>query len=110
MDQSDRGEIAVSTKVVRKSGDKAKIRPPRAGMGRPAGAKNKVTRELKDMILGALEASGGVEYLTDRANDPKTAAAFLTLVGKTLPLTVKGGGEDGSHKHVVEVRFVGPNT
>ena len=51
---------------------------------------NKTTVQLKDMILGALEASGGVEYLTERANDPKTASAFLTLVGKVLPLQVTG--------------------
>lgn len=66
----------------------------------------KVTRELKDMILGALDAAGGVDYLTQRAMDPRTASAFLTLVGKTLPMTVKGTGPDGEHvfqKIVVEV-------
>lgn len=66
----------------------------------------KVTRELKDMILGALDAAGGVDYLTQRATDPRTASAFLTLVGKTLPMTVKGTGPDGEHvfqKIVVEV-------
>lgn len=66
----------------------------------------KVTRELKDMILGALDAAGGVDYLTQRATDPRTASAFLTLVGKTLPMTVKGTGPDGEHvfqKIVVEI-------
>ena len=57
----------------------------------------KVTRELKDMILGALDAAGGVDYLTQRATDLRTASAFLTLVGKTLPMTVKGTGPDGEH-------------
>jgi len=51
---------------------------------------NKTTAQLKDMILGALEQSGGVDYLVERANDPKTASAFLTLVGKVLPMTVAG--------------------
>jgi len=60
--------------------------PPRAGMGRPKGSVNKVTKELKDMILTALEESGGVEYLKDRAKD--NPAAFLTLIGKVLPLQV----------------------
>jgi hypothetical protein len=66
---------------------------------------NKVTAELKDMILGALDAAGGVEYLTERAQDPRTASAFLTLVGKTLPMTVKGPGDNGEHfsKIIVEV-------
>lgn len=66
------------------------------GPGRPKGLQNKVTKELKEMILGALDAAGGVEYLTERANDPRTASAFLTLVGKVLPLTVQGTGEKGA--------------
>ena len=60
------------------------------GPGRPKGAQNKLTRELKDMILEALDGAGGVEYLQARANDPRTASAFLTLVGKVLPLQVAG--------------------
>lgn len=74
--------------------------------GSRKGVPNKVTADLKDMILGALDAAGGVQYLTKRAADPKTASAFLTLVGKTLPMTVKGPGENGEHifqKIVVEV-------
>tara|TARA_R110000868_G_scaffold160430_2_gene390051 strand:- start:15819 stop:16109 length:291 start_codon:yes stop_codon:yes gene_type:complete len=74
--------------------------------GSRKGVPNKVTADLKDMILGALDAAGGVQYLTERAADPKTAGAFLTLVGKTLPMTVKGPGENGEHifqKIVVEV-------
>ena len=62
----------------------------KSGSGRPKGTTNKVTKELKDMILGALDESGGVEYLVRRANDPRTAAAFLGLVGKVLPMTVAG--------------------
>ena len=91
------------TKLV---GTTAKRKPPRAGMGRPKGSVNKVSADLKDMILGALDKAGGVEYLTERAQDPRTASAFLTLVGKTLPMTVKGPGEGGAHvfqKIVVEV-------
>ena len=77
-----------------------------AGPGRPKGVPNKTTAQLKDMILGALHKSGGVDYLVERANDPKTASAFLTLVGKVLPMTVQGPGENGEHvfkKIVVEV-------
>lgn len=51
---------------------------------------NKVTAELKDMILQALDGAGGVSYLMERAQDPKTASAFLTLVGKVLPMQVTG--------------------
>ncbi len=65
-----------------------------AGPGRPKGVPNKLTKELKGMILDALEGAGGTDYLMERANDPRTASAFLTLVGKVLPLTVVGDKEN----------------
>lgn len=58
--------------------------------GRQKGSPNKLTKQLKDMILEALEESGGVEYLKQTAIDHPTA--FLTLVGKVLPLQVTGDG------------------
>ena len=67
---------------------------PGAGPGRPKGGSNKNTAAIKDMILTALSNAGGAEYLERRANDPKTAAAFLGLVGKVLPLQVTGEGGD----------------
>jgi hypothetical protein len=68
---------------------------------------SKATKELKEMILGALDASGGVYYLTERANDPKTASAFLSLIGKVLPMTIQGPGENGEHAFtVIERRIV----
>lgn len=67
-------------------------RPPAAGKGRPKGTPNKVTRQVKDMVVKALEQAGGVAYLVRCAKDPKTAGAFLTLVGKTMPLQVTGEG------------------
>lgn len=76
------------------------------GPGRGKGNPNKVTADLKGMIQQALANAGGVQYLTERAQDPKTASAFLTLVGKVLPMTVQGPGEGGAHvfqKIVVEV-------
>ncbi len=57
---------------------------------------NKSTVELKQMILNALSTAGGETYLAERAADPRTASAFLTLVGKVLPLTIKGTGENGA--------------
>lgn len=62
----------------------------KSGPGRPKGSTNKATKELKEMILAALDHSGGVEYLVERANDPRTASAFLTLIGKVLPMTIAG--------------------
>lgn len=66
------------------------------GPGRPKGAQNKINKELKEMILEALDGAGGVDYLKERAKDPRTASAFLTLVGKVLPMTIAGTGKDGA--------------
>ena len=66
---------------------------PQPKGGSRKGVPNKATGALKDMILEALDNAGGAAYLTKRANDPKTASAFLTLIGKVLPLQLTG--EDG---------------
>lgn len=58
------------------------------GAGRPPGAVNLLPRKLREMILGALEAAGGEEYLTEAAR--KYPGAFLTLLGKVLPTTIAG--------------------
>lgn len=58
--------------------------------GRKAGTPNKITAEVKDMVLTALENVGGVEYLEQQAK--VNATAFMTLVGKVLPLQVTGAG------------------
>lgn len=50
----------------------------------------RATKELKEMILGALDKAGGETYLLERAEDPKTSAAFLALIGKVLPTTING--------------------
>jgi hypothetical protein len=81
------------SKVVSDTGKKL---PPNAGKGRAKGTPNKVTKELKEMILAALDGAGGVEYLQERARDPRTASAFLGLVGKVLPMTIAGTGKDGA--------------
>lgn len=61
--------------------------------GKPKGATNKLTKEVKTMVLEALEGAGGVGYLIERAQDPRTASAFLTLVGKVIPLQVQGSDD-----------------
>lgn len=58
--------------------------------GRQKGSPNKVTKQLKDTILQALDEAGGVAYLKQTALDHP--GAFLTLVGKVLPLQVTGEG------------------
>ena len=51
---------------------------------------NKENRALREMILQALneQPGGGVEYLKIQAQEKP--AAFLTLLGKVLPLQVSG--------------------
>lgn len=66
--------------------------------GRTAGTPNKVTKELKDMVLIALDRAGGINYLQEQAE--ANPNAFLTLVGKVLPLSIKG---DVNVRHIVKV-------
>lgn len=60
----------------------------KTGGGSRKGKPNKVNAELKDMILNALDRAGGANYLLVQARDNPNA--FLTLVGKVLPMTVAG--------------------
>jgi hypothetical protein len=69
------------------------------GSGRRAGSTNKTTRDLKEMILGALHRAGGEDWLLEQMN--ANPVAFMTLVGKILPLQVTG--KDGGpleHRHM----------
>jgi hypothetical protein len=47
---------------------------------------NKVTGDIKAMILGALSDAGGRAYLAKQAQQNPTA--FMALLGKVLPLQV----------------------
>jgi hypothetical protein len=58
--------------------------------GRKAGTPNKITADVKGMIIGAVNAKGGQAYL-ERAAD-ENMAGFLTLLGKVLPLQISGEG------------------
>ena len=60
---------------------------PKTG-GRAKGTPNKLTASVKTMILGALNELGGTQYLVEqgRANP----SAFLSLVGRVLPMQVDG--------------------
>lgn len=73
---------------------------PKTG-GRKAGTPNKINADLKAMILEALDKAGGAAYLLTQARDNPTA--FLTLVGKVLPMTVAG---DQSAPLVHEIRRI----
>jgi hypothetical protein len=69
------------------------------GPGRPKGIPNKTTQAIKDMITAALDEAGGISYLVRQAEEnPK---AFLSLVGRVVPMQVTG---DGGGPLVVTVR------
>lgn len=59
--------------------------------GRKPGSGNKLPSDLKVMIIGALNNAGGIKYLERQAEI--SPAAFLTLVGKVLPLQVTGAND-----------------
>ena len=60
----------------------------RPGAGRKKGVPNKVTADIKAMVLGALDRAGGEEYMLEQARSNPNA--FLTLVGKVLPTQITG--------------------
>lgn len=76
-----------------------KKRPPGGSRkGRP----NKITKSLKDMILGALQQAGGQQYLMDQAILNPTA--FMTLIGKVLPSDMRVQAVDSLEELVIKKR------
>lgn len=74
--------------------------------GRKKGTPNKISADLKNMILGALSAKGGQKYLERQAEENPNA--FLTLVGKVLPMTVQGDAENPIQT-TITVQWAGTN-
>lgn len=87
-----------------KNASKADVPEFRAqmGKGRPKGTQNKLTKQVKEMILGALDDAGGQDYLARQADENPTA--FLTLVGKVLPLQLTGDGGGPIEHRVTEIQ------
>jgi hypothetical protein len=80
-----------------------RVRPkrlPKTGGGSRKGRPNRINRDIKEMVLGALNELGGTKYLAEQAQ--KNAAPFLALVGKVLPHTIIGTGADGA----IEIKLV----
>ncbi len=95
----------MNNEVVKKTTAINPVKAGIAGPGRPKGIPNKNTMAIKDMILQALDGAGGVEYLIQRAQDPKTASAFLCLVGKVLPMAITGP-DGGAVQTVTRIEIV----
>jgi len=74
---------------------------PRNGAGRPKGSKDKGNALIREMIVQALDAAGGVSYLQEKAESHPQA--FLALIGKVMPIQVEGG--DSPVQHTMKVTF-----
>lgn len=77
----------------------------KTGGGSRKGKPNKANVALKDMILQALDAAGGVDYLKKQAEE--NPGAFLALIGKVLPLQLTG--ENNEPIQINVVNFAGGN-
>lgn len=87
----------MSEKQAKKSG-RGGARP---GGGRPKGSLDKGNALIREMIAQALDEAGGVAYLVATANTHQ--AAFLSLIGKVMPVQIEGG--DSPIKHSIKVTF-----
>src|SRR6516225_1940866 len=76
--------------------------------GKPPGTPNAITRDLKNAILGALEAAGGPEgsvgYLRRLAIE--NSSAFAALLGKCLPHTLSADESNGGLGVKVEFKRI----
>lgn len=79
---------------------------PKTG-GRKKGSPNKLTAQLKEMILEAAEKAGGaggtVGYLQTQAT--LQPAAFMSLLGRVLPLQI-AGDEDNPIVTITRIELV----
>jgi hypothetical protein len=58
----------------------------RPGAGRKPGTPNKITADIRQAIMNALDRAGGEDYLLRLAQtDPRV---FVTLLAKTVPTNV----------------------
>ncbi len=79
--------MAVSEKQPKKPTGKGGVRP---GSGRPKGSLDKGNALSREMAVEALNGVGGVEYLKRVALSHPVA--FLSLIGKVMPVQVEGAG------------------
>ena len=73
-----------NTKIV---GDTGRRKPPRAGMGRPKGSPNKITKTIREALEAAFHEAGAEEYLLRQAE--ANPQAFMTLLAKLLPAQIQ---------------------
>src|SRR5262245_57876755 len=74
-------------------------RPGERRGGRARGTPNKLSGSVREMILAALEDVGGAQYLAAQAIE--NPAAFMTLLGKILPLQLAGDPNGAPISYVI---------
>lgn len=73
----------------------------RPGAGRKAGIPNKLTTDVKKMVLAALDKAGGEQYLYEQAiNNPN---AFMTILGKIIPTQVNHADNEGGKLTLADI-------
>lgn len=75
----------MSDKESKNSKGKGGARP---GAGRPKGSLDKGNAAIRELIVKALDELGGAQYLVQTAQSHP--AAFLSLLGKVMPLQLEG--------------------
>jgi hypothetical protein len=70
-----------------------------AGKGRKKGSRNKITREVKDVIARCFQEIGGEKTFAEWATNNKTT--FYKLYAKLLPIQLQGAGRNGEFVIVV---------
>jgi hypothetical protein len=88
-----------SSPITMLSGRERSIANLRMGQGRAKGEPNKINKQIKDMIIGALNDAGGQRYLHTQAN--ANPVAFMGLIGKVLPTELRGNIEGGITINVI---------
>jgi hypothetical protein len=77
----------------------------RSNAGRPKGSLDKGNALIRELIVQTLDDLGGTQYLSDVAKSHP--AAFLSLLGKVMPVQLEGAGGGAIQMERV-VRFVRP--
>jgi hypothetical protein len=95
---------AAETKVGEPS--KRGAKPGQRFGGRAKGVPNKMTADVKGMILAALGKAGGADYLLRQSEE--NPVAFMTLVGKVLPLQVTGEGGGAIEISHIKLTIIDP--
>jgi hypothetical protein len=78
----------------------------RPGAGRKAGVPNKLSTDVKQMVLKALNELGGYLWLVNKADE--VPEAFMRLVARLIPTEVGLTGPGGQPLQIQVVHFVRP--